>query len=130
MSYPICHIWPYRIIPDRVSSIAGNWENNGDWYKGEITQYKDAPGTYYIEYDDGDEEDDVPLRNIRLPPLDPNANPFKKVKRQLRLRGHYEVNEEGIRVTAFKVMVARYAVSEIVSAGSDAATTSTALEVP
>ena len=101
------------------SEVEVNYKDDGEWFDGKVEHIDDAHLHFSIKYDDGDEEDDVPLRCIRLPPSDPDRNPFKKIKRRMRLRGHYEVNEAGIRVTAYKVMVARYAVSEIVSAGSD-----------
>jgi WD40 repeat protein len=103
------------------SEVEVNYAGEGEWFDG-MVDFIDTAGEkqlFTIKYDDGDEEDDVPLRNIRLPPTRRDTNPFKKVKRRLRLRGHYEVNEAGIRVQAYKVTVVRYAVSEIVSAGSD-----------
>ena len=90
-----------------------------DWFPGKITAIDGEPGEtqyYDVLYDDGDEEFALPMRRLRLPERDESENPFKKITRKHRLRGHFEVNEAGIRVKAYTVTVVRYAVSEIVSA--------------
>ena len=92
-----------------------------DWFPGKITAIDGEPGEtqyYDVLYDDGDEEFALPMRRLRLPERDESENPFKKITRKHRLRGHFEVNEAGIRVKAYTVTVVRYAVSEIVSADS------------
>ena len=103
----------------KVGSRVEALYDEDDWFPGKITAIDGEPGEtqyYDVLYDDGDEEFALPMRRLRLPERDESENPFKKITRKHRLRGHFEVNEAGIRVKAYTVTVVRYAVSEIVSA--------------
>ena len=46
--------------------IKGNWQNQGIYYNGRIIKINQVDKTFDILYEDGDEETDVPRRNIKL----------------------------------------------------------------
>ena len=49
---------------DLDSPVLGNWKGRGNMYEGSIAQVN-ADGTYHIQYDDGDFEEDVPRARIQ-----------------------------------------------------------------
>jgi WD40 repeat protein len=95
--------------------ILANYQQSGEYYGGVIKKLH-ANNTFDIEYDDGDVEELVSRALIKLPPRDPDENPFKHIRRKHRLRGHFEYNDKGVRCVAYTVKVVKYASTELVSA--------------
>jgi WD40 repeat protein len=95
--------------------VQANYQQSGEYYDG-VIKPNHSNNASDIEYDDGDTEEMVSRALIKLPPRDPDENPFKHIRRKHRLRGHFKYNDKGVRCVAYTVKVVKYASTELVSA--------------